>query len=287
MSDDRFRPKVSFLSRDVITCPVCGHEFYQERLHKGGGRQIAGAITDTLHRLYKPSQKYGKITPLAYIMLVCPDCFYCAYPADFMKIDEEAAGKLKDKTMERIDFANKLVDGLVDFTKFRNLQNGAVSYALAVDCYDYIGRKKLPVIKQAICSMRAAYLFEELEEEKPGNNYQFVAELFYRKALYFYKRAQYLNIEKEQIMENMKPLGPDTDKDYGFDGINFLIALLTFKYGKKDDPEKRLVELEEAKILMGKLFGMGKSNFDKPKEILERSRDFYELIGNEIKDLNG
>ena len=92
-----------------------------------------------------------------------------------------------------------------------------------------------------------------------------------------------LNIKKEQVMENLKFKGPDLDKDFDYDGITYLVGALTYLYGDKSNEEVRQKNLEEIKTLFGKLFGMGKSNVNKPKEILEKSKDFYDLITKELK----
>ncbi|HOV12917.1 MAG TPA: DUF2225 domain-containing protein [Spirochaetota bacterium] len=284
MSDEeKFRPKISFLAKEPTRCPVCDKEFFHENLMFGGGRLIAGETTDKLHRQYKPSQTYGRIYPLVYPIIVCPDCFYASMSSDFDKVPDEAIERLKDSREDRIELANKLIGEPVDFSRFRTLKSGAVSYVLAVYCYDYFNKKALPVIKQAICSMRAAFVFEDLNLEIPNNYFDFLSETFYRKALFLYKHAIYINQKKEQVMENLKVFGPDIDKDYGYDGVTYLIATLTYQYGKKDNSEERKKDLDEAKLYFGKLFGMGKSNVNKPKEILEKSKLFYEQITKELK----
>lgn len=285
MSEDvaKFVPKLTYLSKNRITCPVCHQEFYQENMMSGGGRLIAADITETLHRKYKPGQKFGKVYPLVYSVVVCPDCFYSSLPADFLKLEPETAAILKGKTQERIDLANRLIGQVIDFSRYRTLESGAVSYVLASRCYDSFNAKQIPVIKQALCSIRAAFLFEDLNIEKPKQYFDYLSDVFYRKALFFYKYSLELNQSKEQIMENMKNFGPDLDKDYGYDGVTYLIAVLNYKYGLTDDEEKRKADLEEAKMMFGKLFGMGKSNVNKPKEILEKSKDFYDRINKELK----
>lgn len=284
MSEEtKFRPKITFLSKEPITCPICDEKFYQENLMFGGGRLIADEVTDKLHRRYKPSSKFGKVYPLIYSILICPHCYYASLPSDFEKISEQNIDLLKEKTLERIDFANKLCGEPIDFTKYKTLKSGAVSYVLAIQCYDYFNKKQLPIIKQAICSMRAGYLFEDLHLEYPNRYYDYLKDIFYKKALFFYEYAIELNRTKEQIMEALKPLGPDIDKDYGYDGLTYLIALLTYYYGDKNPKERRIKDLEKSKLYFGKLFGMGKSNIDKPKEILEKSRYFYEIISKELK----
>jgi len=284
MSNEKIRTKISFLSKEETECPVCGTKFYRESLLTGSGRLIAGEITDTFHRLYVPSQAFGKIYPLVYPVIVCPDCFFASmYMADFTKPPEDVVYKLKSERDERINFANKLIGSPVDFSRYRTLESGAVSYVLALNCYDSYNKKYSPIIKQAICSMRAAYLFDELEKEQPGKYYDFLAESFYKKALFFYKYALELNQKKEQILENLKVLGPDIDKDYGYDGVTYLIGTLTYLYGNKEDPELRKKELEESKLYLAKLFGMGKSNANKPKEILDKSKNFYDQIAKDLK----
>lgn len=284
MSDERIRQKITFLSKEPITCPVCEEKFYQENLMFGGGRLIAGDITEKLHRTYKPSAKFGKIYPLVYSVLVCPSCYYASLPIDFTKLPEENIDILKSKTLDRIDFSKKLCGVPIDFSKFRTLESGAASFVLAIECYDHFSRKALPVIKQAICSIRAAFLFEDLHKEKPNHYFDYLSETFYRKALFFYEHALELNRKKEQIMENLKVLGPDIDKDYGYDGLTYLNAVLIYYYGDKSDAERRKKDLEKAKLYFGKLFGMGKSNVNKPKEILDKSKDFYDIIAKELKE---
>lgn len=280
-----YRPKVTYRAKKPSVCPVCGHSFFKESLLTGGGRLNAGEVTETLHRLYKPSEKYGKIYPLIYNIIVCPDCFFACMTADFTALQPDHKEKLLELKQERIDFANKIAGKSVDFTKYRTLETGAAAYALAIWCYDFFTKKSVPVIKQAICSTRVAFLFEDLEAEKSGKYFSFFAELYYKKALFFYKRAIELNQSKEQIMETLKSYGPDIDKNYGYDGILYLVGILTYKYGNKTDPAHRKKELDEAKLYLAKLFGMGKTDYDKPKEILDKSRDFYELITKEVKEI--
>ena len=284
-----FIPKVTFLAKKPTVCPVCENSFFLETLLSGGGRLFADVVTDTLHRKYQPSKKYGKVYPLIYTAIVCPNCFFSSLQNDFLTIPEEKKQieELKTLTNERIEFANKLVGKQVDFTQYRTLESGAAGYALAILCYDYYNRKALPVIKQAICSLRTAYLFEELDQENKDQYYKYVSELFYKKALFFYKRALKLNHSKEQVMETLKVYGPDLDKNYGYDGIIYLIGTLTYKYGIKNNKSKRKEELLEARTYLSKLFGFGKSDFDKPKEIVEKSKDFYEHIAKELKEIDG
>ena len=282
----QFRPKITYLAKEPIICPICDSQFFRESLLSSGGRLHADKVTDTLHRLYIPSKKFGKIDPLVYNVVVCPNCFYASLPFDFSDIPEENRERLKMRTKDRIDFSNKIIGESIDFTYHRTLETGAASYMLASLCYDFFTKKSIPVIKQAICSLRTAYLFEDMEKEKPNNYFQYISELFYKKSLFFYKRAIELDQSKEQIMENFKTFGPDIDKNYGFDSVLYLIGILAYKYGIKEDVEIRKKELEEARIYLGKLFGLGKADFEKPKEILEKSKHFHKLISDELKEMD-
>lgn len=281
-----FRPKVTYLAKEETICPVCENSFYRELMLSKGGRLQADAITDSLHRLYKPSKKFGEIYPLTYSVLTCPRCLFSVLPGDFSNMNIENKDSINDKVNERIDFVKKIIGNSVDFLKYKTIESGAAGYALAVDCYDYFSRKSIPVIKQAICSIRTAYLFEELENKSPKQYFDYIAELYYKKALFFYKRAIELEQHKEQIIGDFKAFGPDIDKNYGYDSVIYLIGILTYKYGRKENKELRKKDLEEARLFLGKLFGLGKADYKKPKEILEKSKDFHKLISDEIKEID-
>jgi uncharacterized protein (DUF2225 family) len=287
IEENAFIPKLTFLVKSETVCRLCDTKFYKESLLSGGGRLNADIVSDTLQRIYKTTPKFGRIHPLIYSIVVCPNCFFSSLPGDFENPPEDQIEKLIDQKSNRIDFANKLIGEPVDFTKFRTLKSGAAGYALAALCYDFFTRKSIPVIKQAICSIRTAYLFEDINKQEPSENYKYFTQVFYKKALFFYKRAIELNQGKEQVIEVLKFLGPDVDKNYGYDGIIYLIGILTYKFGIKTNKDARRRELDEARLYLGKLFGLGKADFEKPKEILEKSKAFHEIISKEIKELDG
>ncbi len=286
-NNNSIRTKVTYLAKEKTTCPICNYSFNREILFSRGGRLQADNVTETLHRLYKPSKKFGEVYPLIYSIITCPNCLFSSLPGDFNNVPLENIKTLNGKKNERIDFAKKVIGEEIDFSKYKTLESGAAGYAITVDCYDCYTKKSIPVIKQAICSMRTAYLLEELEKRKPEQYFQFVAELYYKKALFFYKRAIELEQKKEQIIGEFKGLGPDIDKNYGYDSIIYLVGILTYKYKKNDDKLLRKKDLEEARLFLGKLFGLGKADFKKPREILEKSKEFHKLISDEIKEIDG
>ena len=126
--------QVTFYSKESIKCPVCETKFNREELHSGGGRLIAGDLTDELRRLYQPSAKYGEIFPCIYHLTVCPKCLFATFPQDFSSIDKELALSLFSDVEKRYTLAKQLFHSF-DFSKCRTLTEGALSYYLALNCY--------------------------------------------------------------------------------------------------------------------------------------------------------
>ena len=279
---DKKDQKLTYLSKNKTTCPICKSNFNKENLLSGGGRLIAGNLTDELHREYKPSKKFGKIYPLIYIIEVCPNCLFASFSNDFKLVNKDNTPKIKLSSEKRFEFAGKMV-GDFDFFQPRSVKEGLISYYLATCCYDYFDKSVSPAIKQAICSLRAAWIAKDLNRDNPGENYDYLTELFYHKAAFFYIEALDRAQSGEEALEQMPNLGPDIDQNYGYDGVLYLIGYLSYKYEKSENIEKRIKTLETAKRFLSKLFGSGKASKNKPAAILEKSKDLYEIINDEIK----
>ncbi len=278
------KKKITFFSNKAITCPVCGKGFYREDLLTGGGRLIAGELSDELRRIYEPSLNFGEIYPLIYVLNVCPECYYTAYPEDFSKIEGPVTHRLEELTETRkksIEF----VFSSLDYTQPRTLKEGAASFFFALSCYDYFPKFYLPTFKRGVSALRAAWLFNELHRKYPSENYEYLSQLFYRKADFYYR----LTLEKDQRgEEGLKPkinYGPDLDKNYGYDGILYITGVLEYKYGPKKDPQKRIKSLENIRRLFSKLFGIGKASKEKPSTILDKAKDLFFKIGQELDTL--
>ena len=112
--------QITFYSKEAIKCPVCETKFNREELHSGGGRLIAGDLTDELRRLYQPSAKYGEIFPCIYHLTVCPKCLFATFPQDFSSIDKEFALSLFKDVEKRYTLAKQLFRTF-DFTRCRTL----------------------------------------------------------------------------------------------------------------------------------------------------------------------
>jgi uncharacterized protein (DUF2225 family) len=273
--------KVSFIAKDVTKCPVCEAEFHREELFSG--RVNAGDLTDELHRLYIPMQAYGEIHPLDYEVTVCPSCWYAAFKADFAEVPRDAATKLSDSVAKRVESAQRVFDS-VDFNSPRGLLEGAASYYLAMMSYEAFPKEFAPTFKQGLSALRTAWLCSELDAKRPGENFAYVAELFYRKARFLYKLAVEYETKGNERLSTLKWLGPDTDKSYGYEGVLYIATVLEFKYGPRDNPEARAESLTQGKRSLAKMFGLGRSSKNKPGPLLDKAREFYDKLKAELKE---
>ncbi len=275
--------KISFRQKNPTVCPVCSYEFNREELFSGGGRLIAGKLTDELRRLYEDNKKFGKILPLAYQVTVCPSCLYAAYPKDFATPEPEEIDKLRETTAARKGAVKKFF-GSLDFNQDRNLPLGAASYLLVVDCYSVRNKKVAPTFKNAVSSIRAAWLFNDMAKEYPEKPYTKISHFFYRKAYGYYMKVLELIQTGGEPADAAGNMGPDTDKNWGYDGILYVSAILTVKIGAKEkDIEKRIQNFENSKRYLSRLFGMGKTSKAKPGELLDKTKILYDKINEMLE----
>ncbi|MCL2704816.1 MAG: DUF2225 domain-containing protein [Spirochaetaceae bacterium] len=282
MSED-IKQAVTFLSKTETECPVCGNKFKKEEMMTGSGRLNAGDLTVELRRLYIPSKKYGEVHPLIYYIMTCPQCYYSASSSDFSDIKPQLIMKLKETTKERISSVES-VFGAIDFMAKRTLIGGIASYYLALMTLDSFSKDMSPTIKGGIYSLRSAWLCNDLHAKYPSENYDYMADIFYRKAAFYYIKA----IEGEQNgsegMGGAKNLGPDLDKNYGYDGVLYIGAYLQYKYATDENEEDRKVSLANAKRIVARIFGMGKASKNKPAAILDNAKSLFDKIKNELKE---
>ena len=276
--------RVTFFSKKETICPVDGAKFFKEEVLTGRGRLIAGNLNNELRRLYEPSAKYGKVNPLIYTITVCPGCYYAALPQDFGNVPGSAVAELENNAGARVLAAQKIL-GELDFHEPRGTAEGAGSYLLALMSYDAFTKEFSPVMKQAICSLRAAWLCNDMHGELPMENYDYVANLFYRKASFFYNLALEYEQTGTQSVTDVPHLGPDLDQNYGYDGVLYLTSYLTLHHGPRKDEEKRVQALKLAKTMSAKLFGMGKASKQKPGPLLDKARDLYAQISEKLEKL--
>ena len=275
--------KVSFMSKEEYICPVCEAVFRREELLSGSGRLIAGILTDELHRLYEPSAKYGNVYPLIYQATVCPKCWFAAMDKDFEALPKECREKIFDDQEKRMADVS-LIFSDVDFSEHRNLVSGAASLYLVVRCYDFFPKEFSPTIKQAIASLRTAWLLEEMNKKTEGQHFDWLSDLFKKKAMFFYNEAIAREGKGKENLSGITAFGPDTDKNYAYEGALYIGSLLKYKYGYRDNPELRSKSLDEAKRTIAKIFGIGKSSKNKPGPLLEHARNLYDNITKELNE---
>jgi len=275
--------KITFQSKKEFVCPSCSTRFRKEELLSGGGRLIAGELTKELHRLYEPSAKYGEIFPLVYQAIVCPECWFASMENDFSTLPASGIAKAKADQDGRIKDTD-LIFPKVDFYENRTLMEGAASQYLALRCYDFYNKETSPTIKQGLASLRCAWLLDELNVKYPGQHYDWLGTLFRKKSNYLYNEALAREQSGKETLSGMKVFGPDTDKNYSYEGMLYLCAYLRYNYGPSGDGIERKESLEEARRTIAKLFGMGKKSKDKPGAFLEHARNLYDTINRDLNE---
>ena len=280
------KSKVSYSSKEITVCPVCAEKFKREELHVGRGRLIVDSLTDQLRHTYKPSQEYGIVNPLLYPVTVCPNCMYAAFKGDFGTLSEDVASKIEAQRAVWTKDVRALFP-MVNFVKKRSLPEGISSYYLALHCYNAYPAHLSPTFRQALCALRCAWLCDDMCALNPEEHWGTLQAVLYRKCRYLYKLA----IEKEENGSEALPekinYGPDTEKNYGIDGIYYLASLLEYHYGPRNDTHKRHANLKVAKIWLSRIFGLGESSKIKPQVLLDNSRTAHRSISRELEQGTG
>lgn len=279
---DKKKPAISYWSKTKCFCPVCKKEFPREEMLSGNGRMNAGNLTDELHRLYIPSARFGKIFPLIYAIGACPNCHSAFLWNDFKDISD---AKSLDRIFNSADKRKEAVEKVFphyDLTRNRTLLDGAAMYYLAILTYDEVDLCYLPTMKRAVLTLRLAWICTDLDNECPGHNFNIAAEVFYKKAIFFYQQAVINETARVEKSSTLSMMGPDTDKNYGWDGVVYLCGLLEYKYGQKEDQALRIKKLDESKIAIARIFGLGRSTKEKPGPLLEHSRNLYDALSKEV-----
>ena len=276
--------KITYFSKEELKCPICEDIFRKESFLSGGGRLNADILTDELHRLYKPTEKYGKIYPLIYPVVVCPQCYFAAWYADFSAIPEKVIEAIKIDTQKRVQLGRDLFDTL-DFRNERSISEGVASYLFAIYSYAFLPKSFSPKTKQAISALRCAWLIDDLIEDTQNKNWAPLKPTMYKRAYYFYKMAFEAFDKGEETVDGIRNLGPDLDKNYGYSGFLYMYCYLLYKYGLTEihDEEIKKKTIEKAKQILSKLFGAGKSNRAKTVFILEKARELFEKFNEYVK----
>ena len=277
---------VTYWAKEKVLCKVCNKEFTQEVMHKGGGRMIAGPLTDELHRVFEPSKKFGRVFPPIYEVGCCPHCHTALYWKDFVDIKDEATlARLYEDEDKRVATVENLFP-YYNLTDNRSLYDGAAMYYMALLCYEKVDIGYAPTFKRGQICLRLAWMCKDLDLLCPGHNFEYVAQVFYRKALFFYQQTLINETGRIESIEPVSNFGPDIDKNYGYDGVIYITGLLEYKYGQKKDLELRLKRLDEHKKAIARIFGLGKSSKEKPGPLLELAKSLYDKLCKELSSNN-
>ncbi|MDR3167110.1 MAG: DUF2225 domain-containing protein, partial [Treponema sp.] len=195
-----------------------------------------------------------------------------------------AQARLVREDQEKRIADTQLVFPAVDFRKPRGLVSGAASQYLTLRCYDFYPREFSPTIKQGLAALRTGWLLDDMNQKERGQHYDWLAVLFKKKAQFLYNEALRLELAGKESLSGIQIFGPDTDKNYSYEGALYLSALLKLKYGPSDDPAQRIASLGESKRTIAKIFGLGKSSKSKPGPLLEYARNLYETINKELNE---
>lgn len=280
------KPKISYWSKNRCHCQVCQNNFEREEMLSGSGRMIAGELTDELHRVFEPSAKYGQIYPVIYSIGACPKCHTALFWSDFEEIqDNNSLNALLADSKNRKEIVNNMFP-YYELTRERNLLDGAAMYYLALLSYEKVDLSYAPTMKRAIISLRLAWICRDLQKIVPEHNYDYAAEVFYRKAQFFYEQTLINETQRIETIAKITNFGPDIDKNYGYDGVIYLNSLLEYKYGQKEDMQMRYKKLDANKRSIARIFGLGKSSKSKPGPLLEKSRDLYDKLTATLNEAN-
>jgi uncharacterized protein (DUF2225 family) len=273
---------ISFFQKNDTVCPICEHKFKKEELRVGGGRLIAGPLGNDLRRYYEASKKFGDVYPLIYYVMTCPGCYYTTLSTDFLTPDPKALDLIRAGERQRRQTVDLIFPSL-DWQNPKTLREGAAGYVLAVMTYQHFTSSSTPTVKSGICALRAAWCFADLHRRYPTENYDYLEKIWYHKARFFYG----LTVDREQTGEESvnasMNFGPDSDNNFGFDGVMYLTGYLEYHFGSQANTEVREKSLSSARRAIARLVGMGKSSKSKPSAIIEKAKDLHKLLGEEVE----
>lgn len=269
--------RISYVGSEQIVCPICEYIFQREEMHGGRGRIVVDKLTQELRHTYKPSEKYGVVNPLLYAITVCPRCLYAAFKTDFTRVNSKAIAGIK-RTQNNRRMALASIFPNIDFATPRTLPEGIASYYYAMQCYQHWLPESGPSIKQAVIVLRIAWLCSDFHELEPQSNWDAMARIFYRKARYMYRLSWEQDQAHKEIIPHDFNLGPDTDKNYGIDGICYLTGYLEFFWGSTSDNDVRIQNLQAAKALISNIFSAKQERKLIPALILTNARNLHSAI---------
>ncbi len=273
---------ISFFQKNDTVCPICEAKFKKEELRVGGGRLIAGPLGNDLRRYYEASKKFGDVYPLVYFVMTCPGCYYSALSSDFSTPDPKSIDLIRADEKQRRQAVDLIFPSL-DWQNPKSLREGSAGYVMAVMCYQHCSPSFSPTIKSGICALRAAWSFADLHRRYPTENFDYLEKIWFHKARFFYSLAVDREQSGEESVNASMNFGPDSDNNFGFDGVMYLTGYLEYHFGSQANPEIREKSLSSARRAIARLVGMGKSSKSKPSAIIEKAKELHKMLGEEVE----
>jgi uncharacterized protein (DUF2225 family) len=129
-----------------VTCPACRAEFIT--------LQVKSNLLKPVRRHTDFHVEYAGPSPIHYVVVVCPECYYASYRSDFDELHGSAKQRIQatgEKRKEKFDTYN-----FIDVRDYDTVQS---SYELALHCY--LLRKKIRFGLRAALYLHMAWLARE------------------------------------------------------------------------------------------------------------------------------
>lgn len=284
---DGMQEGVSFFKTNALACPACEHELSTEEMRTGSGRLDAGELQHDLQRKLIPSERFGAVYPTLYLVYTCPKCYFSALKFDFERLSSKSIANITtpDASTKRTKELLTLFENIPNFSRPKTLITGLASYILALSTYNQMVHTDCPTIRMAICSMRCAWLCQDIIDAGYTTEMGQLKKIFLRKAFFLYDKALDLNLQGKEDVTKIPNLGPDFDTDFGYDGVIYLHAWLYVNHSPFIDVFDRSENLSKIRTNLSKVFGFGKSSKEKPSALLDFARITYEQVEQEMQVL--
>ena len=279
---------ISFFHKKPFTCIVCEEKNYREELRMGRGRLDAGKLDLDLQRHYIASKEYGTVLPILYNVVTCNYCYFSyLITDDISKLRKQSIIALQgeQKSEERIALLKGIIKEVPNFSFKRNLVMSLGAYILAIASYNQFLKEESPTLRLAIVTLRCAWICKLMHSFGYVAETEQLMKIFYRKAAFLYQKSIDMQEKGEEDYREIKTYGPDTDRDYGFDGFIYMNSWLQFNYGELNNHDIREKVLMNIRSTLSKVFGFGKSTKEKPSALLYQARNTFDLVEEELKSI--
>jgi uncharacterized protein (DUF2225 family) len=277
--------EITFFTKENLKCPICKGIVKEEILRQGRGRLNAGDLKEDLRRDYVPSKKYGKIYPLIYTIIVCPQCWFAASKEDFVNSSYyyEEINDFQQQRKEQVLLLMK-VDN-IDFNQSRDLKSGCLSFFLALHCYNFLKREKVIDFYKGLCALRASWCISDLFDKEQDKDFSYLS--FYFRYLASISYEAFLTGMGNSHIEEVAFFGPDIDHDFGYKGMIYMNSLLSYEFIDliKEDKAKH-EKIIKLKRKVSHIFGIGKKSKKSPSLFLEKVYLIYGKIKDKSKQLS-